>query len=261
MVERAPNTGTEGGELGSDAVSIGRHSTETEVAHARLRGAILRGELAAGAILKQGELAATYGVGRTPLREALRLLEREGLVEAEPQRRARVAAFSVDDLEQLYAMRIELEALAIRHTVIRLSDEELRKLAGLLSRMEESAQAEDYDRWEIPHRDFHSGLVAHAGDRMLRTIRQLSDHAERYRHHYTMNAPYAWSRGVQEHEDILDAATKRDPDLAAERLVRHYSTVVLSSIALLAPEHEPTLVRTAFRTATRSRDVGGREPV
>lgn len=217
----------------------------------RLRGAILSGELAAGTILKQGDLAKRYGVGRTPLREALRLLEREGLVVAEPQRRAHVAPFSVEDLEQLYAMRVELEALGIRHTVPLLSDERLHRLDELLASMEEFAEQEDYEQWEAPHREFHFGLVVHAGERLFRTISQLSDHAERYRHNYTINAPRAWSKGVAEHRAILDAAKERDPALAAERLSRHYATVALSSIAMLAPEYEPTLLRTALRAATR----------
>lgn len=224
-------------------------ATETEVAHARLRRAILRGELAAGAQLKQGELAREFGVGRTPLREALRLLEREGLVEAEPQRRARVAGFSVADLEQLYAMRIELEALAVHFSVPRLSDDELEELEGLLGRMEEFARAEDYERWEVPHRAFHFGLASHAGDRLFRTITQLSDHAERYRHYYTVDMPRAWSKGIAEHREIFDAAAARDPALASERLARHYSTVSLSLLAMLAPEHEPALLRMALRKA------------
>lgn len=244
MAERVPepNLRQDGSILAS------KRATETEVAHERLRRAILRGELAAGEVLKQGQLMERFGVGRTPLRESLRLLEREGLVEVEPQRRARVAEFSVEDLEQLYAMRIELEALAIRFTVPRFSEQELRVLEENLACMEEFARAEDYWGWEVPHRAFHFGLVAHAGERMFRTISQLSDHAERYRHFYTVESPRAWTKGIAEHRAILEAAEARDPVVAGERLARHYSTVVLSSIAMLAPEHEPALVRTALRT-------------
>jgi DNA-binding GntR family transcriptional regulator len=75
------------------------------------------------------------GVGRTPLREALRMLQREGLVEAEPNHRVRVADFSIPDLEQLYAMRISLEALAIRLTVPHLQKEEPRRLEAYLTQM------------------------------------------------------------------------------------------------------------------------------
>lgn len=250
MVERVPEPDLER----DGSVFAEKRTTETEAAHERLRRAILRGELAAGEVIKQGRLMERFGVGRTPLREALRLLEREGLVEAEPQRRARVAEFSVEDLEQLYAMRIELEALGISYTVLRLSEGELRSLEENLVHMEEFARVEDYWGWEIPHRAFHFGLVAHAGERLFRTIRQLSDHAERYRHFYTVESPRAWTKGIAEHRAILEAAEARDPVAAAERLARHYSTVVLSSIAMLAPEHEPALVRTALRTLMGERN-------
>lgn len=230
-----------------------RQATDTEVAHARLRRAILRGELAAGTELKQGQLAKDLGVGRTPLREAFRLLEREGLVVANPQRRARVADFSEEDLEQLYAMRIELEALGIRYTVPRLSEEDLRRLDAHLARMEEFASLKDYEAWEIPHRAFHQGLVAHAGDRLLKMITQLSDHAERYRRYYTVETPHGWAMGIPEHRAILDAAKARNSALAAECLARHYSTVSLTLIAMLAPEYEPALIRMALWMAMQGR--------
>ncbi len=226
-------------------------ATDTDRAHARVRQAILQGELAAGSVLKQGQLSEALDVGRTPLREALRLLEREGLVEAQPQRRARVADFSVEDLEQLYAMRIELEALAIRFTVLRLTEADLRSLEDNLTLMEEFARVEDYEGWQIPHRNFHFGLVAYAGDRMFKLMSQLSDHAERYRHVYTVETPRGWAKGIPEHRAILGAARARDPLASAEQLARHYGTVSLSLIALMAPEYEPALLRTALRASVR----------
>ncbi len=115
------------------------------------------------------------------MREALRMLQREGLVEAEPNHRVRVADFSISDLEQLYAMRIGLEALAIRLTVPLLQADELRRLKGFLTQMAELPTPEEYERWEVPHRAFHLSLVAHAGTRIVTMVAQLSDHAERYR--------------------------------------------------------------------------------
>lgn len=259
MAERPPAESTpseiEPGLGGGQVEEEPKRATETEVAHARLRRAILRGELSGGSVLKQGELAKEFGVGRTPLREAMRLLEREGLVEAEPQHRARVAGFSMDDLEQLYAMRIELEALAIRITVPRLSFEELRKLKDELARMEDFAKAEDYEGWEGPHRAFHFGLVAHAGERLFKTIAQLSDHAERYRRYYTVETPYAWSRGIAEHDAVLEAAVARDPVAAAHQLARHYASVSLGLLTALAPEREPAVLRMALRTVMGAQEL------
>src|SRR5437660_6248397 len=155
------------------------------------------------------------------------MLQRDGLVEAEPYNRVRVADFSISDLEQLYAMRIRLEARAIRLTVPFLQTDELRQLEGYLTQLAGLPTPEEYERWEIPHRAFHLSLVAHAGTRIVTMIAQLSDHAERYRRFYSIEAPRAFERGMREHEEIVEACLARDPGVAAERLARHYSAVAL----------------------------------
>src|SRR5580700_8405381 len=101
-----------------------------EAVHDELRAAILRNELPAGMILNQVHVAERLGVSRTPLREAFRMLQREGLIEGESNKRMRVAGFSLDGLEDLYAMRILLEGLAIRLTVPQLSNAAISTLEG-----------------------------------------------------------------------------------------------------------------------------------
>jgi DNA-binding GntR family transcriptional regulator len=221
-----------------------------EAVHDELRAAILRNELPAGMILNQVHVAKRLGVSRTPLREAFRMLQREGLIEGESNKRMRVAGLSLDGLEDLYAMRILLEGLAIRLSVPLLSKEALAMLKNLLNEMEKFARLEDYESWEVPHRKFHAGLVQGTGERQQREIVRLSEHAERYRRAYTTEAPRAWAKGVKEHKLILDACIERDPVAAAERLARHYSSVVLGLLGMLAPEHEPVAVRTAMRLLT-----------
>lgn len=218
-----------------------------EAVHDELRGAILRNELSAGMILNQVHVAKRLGVSRTPLREAFRMLQREGLIEGESNKRMRVAGLSLAGLEDLYAMRILLEGLAIRLTVPRLSNEDLFGLKEVLKEMEKFAHVEDYEAWEVPHRRFHAGLVQYAGDRQRGEIVKLSEHAERYRRAYTTEAPRAWVKGIKEHKAILDACIQRDPLAASDRLARHYSSVVLGLLGMLAPEHEPVAVRTAMR--------------
>jgi DNA-binding GntR family transcriptional regulator len=218
-----------------------------EAVHDELRAAILRNQLPAGMILNQVHVARRMGVSRTPLREAFRMLQREGLIEGESNKRMRVSGLSLEGLEDLYAMRILLEGLAIRLTVPRLSNAALSTLKNLLKEMEKFARIEDYEAWEAPHRRFHSGLVQYAGERQKGEIVKLSEHAERYRRAYTTEAPRAWDKGVKEHKAILDACVQRDPLAASDRLARHYSSVVLGLLGMLAPEHDPVAVRTALR--------------
>lgn len=233
-----------------DLLRLEEDRETVEAVHEALRAAILRNELPAGAILNQVHLSRQFGVSRTPLREAFRMLQREGLIEGKANQRLRVAAMSLAGLEDIYAMRICLEALAIQLTVPRLSEGDLAGLDALLAEMEASAQVEDYRRWEAPHRRFHLALTMHAGRQQRRSIEELFDYASRYRCAYTTEIPRAWSRGVQEHRAVLQACRDRNAPLAADRLVRHYSSVVVGLLGVLAPEHEPMAVRTAMRMAT-----------
>src|SRR5579884_3696997 len=126
-----------------------------EGVYARLREAILHGELPTGAELSQVKLAAELGVSRTPLREALRMLQAEGLIESERNRRVRVTSFAIDDLEQVYATRIVLESLGVRLTVPLLSEDQLAQLRGCLGEMAYFEDRRDVIGWEEPHRRFH----------------------------------------------------------------------------------------------------------
>ena len=164
----------------------------TWTVYTSLRESILNGTLPPGETLSQVQLASKLGVSRGPLREAVRMLQREGLVEAELNRRGRVSSFSIDDLEQLYAMRIVHESLAIRINVPRFTKRDVDGLRSCLRRME-SLAAHDLRQWQAVDREFHFSLVAHSGDRLMRTIRELYDHADRYRGLYIKGVPRALS--------------------------------------------------------------------
>src|SRR5260370_35107220 len=107
-----------------------------EEIHSDLRRAIPKNDLPGGMILNQVHLARRLGVSRTPLREAMRMLQREGLIEGESNKRLRVSSLSLPGLEDLYAMRILLEGLAIRLSVPRLSDGELKEIRKSLGEVE-----------------------------------------------------------------------------------------------------------------------------
>lgn len=227
-----------------------RKGLNVGLVHGRVRDAILRGDIPAGTSVSQARLAQQLGVSRTPLREAMRLLEREGLIRAEANHRVSVAGLTIEDFEQVYAMRIALETIGSRLTVPRLTKEDLRHLDGELTRMRAAAEMEDFETFEAPHRAFHAGLVAHAGERLVWGISQLYDHAERYRRAYALEVPYAWSTTIADHERILDVCRARDTDLATRRLAMHYAVVALTLIAKRAPAYDPVAVRTALSTVT-----------
>ena len=138
------------------------------------------------------------------------------------------------------------EASAVRATVPRLTAQQLQDLHGCLEEMDALAGV-DVHAWEEPHRRFHRGLVTHAGDRLVRLVEQLSDHAERYRRAYIAGDPRAWSAGAAEHRAIYEAAQSGDANGAAEATVQHLARTALTVLANLAPAHDPSLVRGAMR--------------
>jgi GntR family transcriptional regulator, rspAB operon transcriptional repressor len=213
----------------------------TEAVHQRVREAILEGEIAPGATMSQVALADELGISRTPLREALRMLQTEGLVDAERNRRVRVAPVSAADLEELYVMRVTLEAEAIRLAVPRMTAEDLARLEGCNAEMAHFAQAKDYRRWVVPHREFHRGLTAPAGERLAGVLAQLFDHSERYRRMHIGHGPSAWA--TKDHRAILDACKASDRDEAARRLAQHFARTAFELVEMIEPGREADRLR------------------
>ncbi len=214
-----------------------------DVVHARIRDAILRSELKPGDEIRQERVASELAVSRTPVREALRMLEREGLVRAQANRSFRVSEFSIQDMEHIYMSRLPLEALAIRLTIPQIGTRDLAELEGLMAQMDTFAQAKDYEHWEIPHRAFHAALIAKSGDRVRRVIGELSDHAERYRRFRTVQGPRAWSKGFRDHRAILETCAAGDAQEGARRLALHLFHTANDVIRLTDPTYEPSGLR------------------
>jgi len=223
-----------------------RNGQHVVLVHERLRDAILRGELPAGHTVTQSDLAEQLDVGRVPLREALRLLRREGLVASGPNRRVRVAGLSSSDAEELYVMRISLEAVAIRLTVPKLVSPDIAELEGLLAQMDHYMQALDNSGFRKPHRDFHLLLVSGSGARGVETIGQLFDHAERYRLAFGASTAAVSEQRRIEHRRIVDAVMAGDADLAASRVVAHYQHTAELIFSGLNPGHDLARLRAAI---------------
>ena len=216
----------------------GQHVTAV---HERLREAILSGELEPGASVSQPQLTAAYDVGRTPLREALRLLQREGLVIAAPNLRVRIAPLTAQDFEEITVARLALETVAIRITVPTLTSAEVAALEGFMAQMNHYQHVGDERGQQGPHRAFHRLLVGAAGPRVTAQMAELSDHAQRYRVKYGVFGD--WAARHAEHRAILDAVAAGQADLTASQLAAHY----LRSVPLVFPEHDLERLRITVR--------------
>lgn len=253
-----PNAKLEAVSNGAAPEQAGGEDRSLDKVHGLVRRAILNGDLQPGLIVSQVQLAQDLGVSRTPLREALRLLQREGLVEGEPNRRVRVSPLSVEDLEELYTLRIVNESVGIQLTVPTMTAADIEGLRELIAEMDRVAELRDRERWEVPHREFHRRLVCGFGTRPAAFLEELADHSERYRRAHLESGPRAWTIGPAEHAKILDACEQGDAQEASALLVRHISRTALFVLTQIAPEHEPRNLRAALRTVMRGdeRDTG-----
>jgi DNA-binding GntR family transcriptional regulator len=235
-----------------------RDGQNVSLVHDRLREEILAGNIPAGET-SQVALARDLGVGRTPLREALRMLQREGLVISEPNRRVRIAELSPGDAEELYVMRTGLEYVAIQITVSDLDSDGVAELEGLMAQMDHYMRRRDAPGMRGPHRAFHGALVAGAGERVATMVALLFDHAERYRVAFGATTPTIWEKRRAEHRAILDAVSEGDADLAARRLLEHYGSTAGLIFKGLDPDYDPVRLRAAMESlapgSTASLDV------
>jgi len=216
-----------------------------------LRDQIVAGQIPPGAILSQLEISDFLGVSRTPVREALRMLQEEGLVEATPNHRARVREIDPRELEDLYATRILLESLAVKITIQRLENDGIKAIETHLERLSDPACREDVDEWMRVHSLFHGALVSGAGPEIVDNIRRLEQRTSRYRYlRKAQHGPYWWLRGEREHRDIVGAIVAGHPDRAGELLARHLARTALNLLGEIVPEYDPAAVRHAVRMAS-----------
>jgi DNA-binding GntR family transcriptional regulator len=214
--------------------------------HEHLRSLILTGAIKPGTFLNQVELAPLLGVSRTPLREAIRMLQEEDLVDAEPQKRARVKEFDIGRLEAIYAQRILLEGLGARLTAPAISPDTLDEIEQLLAHMSQLAEEENLDEWQAEHRNFHRLLISGANPALRSAMESLMDRGEQYRFVYQVSGPRSWAAGAAEHGRIVQAYRDHDGALAAQDLAAHLARTALSIIAQVAPEHDPVTLREAL---------------
>lgn len=189
-----------------------------------LRRAILAGSVRPGSRLVQAEIADDLKVSTTPVREALRDLAAEGLIQLDAHRGALVREFSRDEVEEIYLLRSLLEPEAMRQAAARITPEELDRAADVQAQMDAE---EDPGRWVELNRTFH-GLLATAGKlpRLASILQRLGDVAAMYVGLSLHGDTHALRAGDRDHRELLEALRVRDADGAARIVLRHLATTV-----------------------------------
>jgi DNA-binding GntR family transcriptional regulator len=203
--------------------------TANEFAAAVLRAAIVQGILQQRAPLRQDELAAALGVSPIPIREALRQLEGEGLVDFAPRHGATVAPLSSEEVTEISEMRAVLEPLALKLSIPRLTDSDLEQCERILDEMDRSADVEPlYDL----HRRFHTALYAASGRKRLLALIDLFElRMERFFRILVGQLSFH-HRGQPEHRELLALCRRRDVNGACTLLERHISAAAEKFSAL-----------------------------
>jgi len=202
------------------AAPIQRRSLHNELAD-RLRHMIVEGELAPGEKLAEKELCGQFGVSRTPLREAMKVLATEGLVQLTPNRGCAVSKLTLADLDEAFPIMGALEALSGELACQHITDAEVARIRDLHDRMVkkyESGALRDYFKL---NEQIHQMILDAARNPTLSQMQlSLSGRVRRARYMANMS-PARWARAVEEHENILEALAARDGKRLAVLLKEH----------------------------------------
>nr|WP_245303243.1 GntR family transcriptional regulator [Chelatococcus sp. CO-6] len=203
-----------------EARPIARRTLHDEVV-TRIRDMITEGQLAPGARVHEGQLGAALGISRTPLREALKFLAREGLIELVPSRGAIVRRFSPKDVYDMLSVLATLEAEAGRLACANASDADIAAVAALHARMMAFYASRNRLEYFKLNQAIHTAIVRLSGNAVLADIHEtLQSRLKRIRFLGNQEPP-KWDEAVAEHEEMITALTARDPDRLAKILANH----------------------------------------
>jgi DNA-binding GntR family transcriptional regulator len=185
----------------------------------QLRVAILGGTLAPGTPLVLSELSGQLGVSRTPIREAIRDLAAEGLVDFDSYRSSIVHAPTLAEAQEIYGLRLVLEPLAVRRAVDRISEDQIARARTLHETM---LRTSDLGAWVQFNRDFHATLLDPADSPRLLAIVASLRNAATIQVSLSIRAHVSQLDDAnEEHQLILDAYGQRDAELAVELTCKH----------------------------------------
>ena len=186
-----------------------------------LREAILKGELKPGERLMELQLASRLGVSRTPIREAIRMLELEGLAVTMPRKGAEVAKMTEKDMEDVLKIRKALDELAVGLACDNMTEEELKQLYVALKNFEESIRSGDVKQIAQADVEFHDSIYQAADNPKLVTmLNNLREQMYRYRVEYLKNESI-YPRLIEEHQGIYDGLKRKDKEAVVEIVSHH----------------------------------------
>lgn len=200
--------------------TIRRKTLHSEIVD-HLRDMIVSGELGPGQKIPEKDLCARFDISRTPLREALKALAAEGMIELLPQRGARVVTITDDELQELFPIIASIEALACEMACARITDAQIEAIEALHHEMTVAYRESRHLDYARLNRAIHFAIFEAAGNGSLVTLYRSLELRIRNIRHTVRQAPADWKEAVGDHEKILRALVARDGNRLAKVMRKH----------------------------------------
>jgi DNA-binding GntR family transcriptional regulator len=202
-------------------------------AYQELKRIILERQIPPGGKLNEGDLAKALGISRTPIREAINRLEKEGLVKIIPQRGAFVVQFTEKDIYELFLIRENLEGLAAYLAATNMSEKDLAKLESAVVGFSEPFDEKEIRRYAREDFKFHQAVVQFSeAQRLINLISTLHDYIRIFRL-TTVGVSGRMKTSLDEHQELLEAFRRRKPEEAERKMrdhIRHVRDGVMENI-------------------------------
>jgi DNA-binding GntR family transcriptional regulator len=209
------------------------HRQLKDSVYIKLREEIVSAKLLPGYVLREAELAARFGVSKTPLREAFVRLEKDGFVQIAPYRSAVVAGYSLRDLREIYEVRELLEGQCAREAAVNIATEDLATLGRVVRDSEQALKAGETERLTALIDEFDVLLYAQSkNSRITAMLDNIRDHVTRIGR-LTVTIPGRLESSVREHQAIYEAIVSRDGPRAETLMRQHILSVMADQLASL----------------------------
>ena len=214
-------------------VTMNEYLPLRDVVFNTLRQAILRGELKPGERLMEIQLANKLGVSRTPIREALRKLELEGLVNMVPRKGAEVADITEKSLRDVLEVRKALEELSVQLACEKITEEEIEELKRVAERFKDTLNDQDVTKIAEADVAFHDVIyTATDNQKLILLLNNLREQMYRYRVEY-LKKEEAYPQLIAEHEELIDNISKRNKEEATRIMCEHIDNQVANVINVI----------------------------